>query len=209
MQWCKSSRPASGADHQFSHLWDMQNHRHNGHTPLHGCKVAVGAMASTLLYEALFEQGMEAMDIERVCAAWPSEEEMMQSVDETHPLEELRGVARRECKAKYINRAALAQRLGILKKSWPDLQKRLQAQLIQFVELQRMLSAAGAPGYPEQIGIAPPRLRRSYHEAQQIRRRYTILDVASETGMMTSCLDAIFADKNRFGTPGGKAETSP
>ena len=26
MQWAKSSRPASGAEHQFSHLWNMQHH---------------------------------------------------------------------------------------------------------------------------------------------------------------------------------------
>ena len=29
MQSAKSSRPASGAEHQFSHLWDMQHHTHN------------------------------------------------------------------------------------------------------------------------------------------------------------------------------------
>lgn len=26
MQWSKSSRPASGAEHQFSHLWNMEHH---------------------------------------------------------------------------------------------------------------------------------------------------------------------------------------
>ena len=29
MQWAKSSRPASGAEHQFSHLWDMQREVHD------------------------------------------------------------------------------------------------------------------------------------------------------------------------------------
>jgi glycerol-1-phosphate dehydrogenase [NAD(P)+] len=36
MQATKSSRPASGAEHQFSHLWDMEHHTHMGSAPSHG-----------------------------------------------------------------------------------------------------------------------------------------------------------------------------
>ncbi len=39
MQAARSSRPASGAEHQFSHLWDMQHHTHKGIAPSHGFKV--------------------------------------------------------------------------------------------------------------------------------------------------------------------------
>src|SRR5262249_43134172 len=35
MQWSKSSRPASGAEHQFSHLWDMEHHVHGNRAPSH------------------------------------------------------------------------------------------------------------------------------------------------------------------------------
>src|SRR5207247_6674712 len=42
MQAARSSRPASGAEHQFSHLWDMQHRRHNGVAPSPGCKVGIG-----------------------------------------------------------------------------------------------------------------------------------------------------------------------
>jgi glycerol-1-phosphate dehydrogenase [NAD(P)+] len=45
MQAAQSSRPASGADHQFSHLWDMQHHEHNGAAPSHGFKVGIGTLA--------------------------------------------------------------------------------------------------------------------------------------------------------------------
>ena len=41
MQWSKSSRPASGAEHQFSHLWDMEHHTHQGSAPSHGFKVGI------------------------------------------------------------------------------------------------------------------------------------------------------------------------
>lgn len=209
MQWCKSSRPASGADHQFSHLWDMQNHRHKGRIPLHGFKVAVGTMASTLLYETLFEQGMDAVNVEKICASWPSLDAMMHYVDQTHPLEELRVVARRECEAKYVDSTALDKRLRAVKQSWPELIERLRAQLIPFGELRGMLATAGAPDHPEQIGIPLARLRRSYLEARPIRRRYTVLDVAFETGELPRCLDLIFSGRSRFDEPGGNKGPTP
>jgi glycerol-1-phosphate dehydrogenase [NAD(P)+] len=55
MQWAKSSRPASGAEHQFSHLWDMEHHTHNGAVPSHGFKVGVATLAIARFYEALLD----------------------------------------------------------------------------------------------------------------------------------------------------------
>ncbi len=204
MQWCKTSRPASGADHQFSHLWDMQNHVYKGITPLHGFKVAIGTMASTLLYEQLFDQDVIGLNIMHVCENWISEEEVLRSINETFFSEELRVVAIRECKAKYIDRSILSDRLNNLKIMWPDLKKKLQAHLIPFDELREMFAAAGAPDYPGLIGIDLSRLRLSYNEARQIRRRYTILDAAYETGKMGLCLDEIFIKQKRFENSGRK-----
>ena len=39
MQATQSSRPASGAEHQFSHLWDMEHLKYNGASVSHGFKV--------------------------------------------------------------------------------------------------------------------------------------------------------------------------
>src|SRR5271157_2320716 len=53
MQAAGTSRLASGADRQFSHLWDMQHHTHDGAAPSHGFKVGIGTLASLGLYELL------------------------------------------------------------------------------------------------------------------------------------------------------------
>ncbi len=53
MQACRKSRPASGADHLFSHIWEMQHHRDvNGEPISHGFQVAIGTLASTALIES-------------------------------------------------------------------------------------------------------------------------------------------------------------
>ena len=71
MQSAQSSRPASGAEHQFSHLWDMQHHTHRGRSPSHGFKVGIGTLAVIALYEELLRQPIETLDVDRCCAAWP------------------------------------------------------------------------------------------------------------------------------------------
>ena len=54
MQLYRDSRPASGAEHLMSHIWEMENLTFNGDSVSHGFKVSVGTVASTALYEALF-----------------------------------------------------------------------------------------------------------------------------------------------------------
>ncbi|MGZ5569334.1 MAG: sn-glycerol-1-phosphate dehydrogenase, partial [Limisphaerales bacterium] len=67
MQWSNTSRPASGAEHQFSHLWDMQHHTHNGKAPSHGFKVGVATVTITALYEYLLTQPIDKLDVEGCC----------------------------------------------------------------------------------------------------------------------------------------------
>ncbi|HOB76251.1 MAG TPA: sn-glycerol-1-phosphate dehydrogenase [Phycisphaerae bacterium] len=208
MQQAKSSRPASGAEHQFSHLWDMQDHHHHGRIPLHGHKVAIGALASTRLYEELLRRVGDELDIDAVCGNWPGLSEIEDRVDRTHPNGQLRRVAREEMRAKYVTPEALRVRLTRLKQIWPTLQERLRRQLFPADQLRQMLVAAGAPCEPTEIGIDLERLRRSHIEAQQIRRRYTVLDLATETGLLSVCLERLFATDGPWCKPAAPSASS-
>jgi glycerol-1-phosphate dehydrogenase [NAD(P)+] len=59
MQSYESSRTASGAEHQFSHLWEMEGLGKDADPPLsHGFKVGVGSVAIAALYELLLERDL-------------------------------------------------------------------------------------------------------------------------------------------------------
>lgn len=192
MQWTKTSRPASGAEHQFSHLWDMQHHVHQGRTPSHGFKVGIGMLASSALYEALLAQPLESLDVERAVAGWPSLAEVEAQIRRQLTLPELAAKAVEEMQAKYLPREALRGQLTRLRRFWPGLKKRLREQLVSNVELRRRLAEAGCPVSPETIGISSSRLRGSYFEAYFIRRRFTVLDLAVRTGLLDAMLDRVF-----------------
>jgi glycerol-1-phosphate dehydrogenase [NAD(P)+] len=200
MQWSRSSRPASGAEHQFSHLWDMEHHVHNGCAPSHGYKVGLATVAITALYEDLLRRPLEECDIDRCCAAWPSEAEMEVEVRTLFAGDDFVETAVAESRAKHCSREALAHELQILRDRWPQLRRQLQAQLIPLSELRDRLRRVGAPTHPNEIGLAPERVRRSFIRAYHIRRRYTVLDLAVRASVLESCLASLFGPKGVWDT---------
>ena len=192
MQWTRSSRPASGAEHQFSHLWDMQHHTHNGVPPSHGFKVGIATLAITRLYENLLSRDLATLDSERTASVWPSWESQEKSIHSLYDLPDLTDKAILESREKYVPADEIKAQLQTLTSAWPTLRRRLSEQLIPSADLSQMLSEAGAPTTPEQIGITPERLRDSHRQAYHIRRRFTVLDLAARAGLLDDALSQLF-----------------
>lgn len=192
MQASKSSRPASGAEHQFSHLWDMEHHTHNGEPPSHGFKVGIATLAVTALYEELLRRPIEQLDIAHCCATWPSLAEQERAVEALFAGTEFTGRALEETRAKLIDAAALSRQLERLKRHWPEIRQRLRTQLLPLSELRDRLNQVGAPTAPEAIGLTPARVRASFRRAYHIRRRFTVLDLAVRTGLLEPALNALY-----------------
>lgn len=189
----KSSRPASGAEHQFSHLWNMQHHvMENGVTPSHGFQVSIGTLVSLAFYEELMKSDMKSLDIEACVAAWPSLEEAEEKAIEMFKGTDFPMIGATEIKAKYVSKDELREQLIRLVESWDVIKERLAKQLVTVDEAVRRLDAVGAPTKPEQIGISRARLRDSIIEAQHIRRRFTILDLAIRTCKIDEWTNHIF-----------------
>lgn len=201
MQRTKTSRPASGAEHQFSHLWDMQHHTHDGRPPSHGFKVGIGTLASVAFYEQLLALPLEELDVQLVCSRWPDRHAAAAEARLAFDTPELAACAVRETDAKYVGRSELEVQLTRLKKFWPGLGERLSRHLIPFTTLKGMLGEAGCPVEPEQIGITRERLQTSYRQASFIRRRFTVLDLARRAGVFEDCLARLFAPGGAWGAP--------
>lgn len=193
MQAACSSRPVSGAEHQFSHLWDMEHHTFQGTTPSHGFKVGIGSLASIALYEVLMNTDIANLDVEAAVNAWPNAAANEREISELFPAAELRKKAFLESGLKHVDRPALRSQLNMLKRQWPQINARLREQLIPHDEVKDMLRAAGCPVEPEQFGISRERLRDSYRKAYHIRRRFTVFDVVRRTNLWQPALDRVFA----------------
>jgi glycerol-1-phosphate dehydrogenase [NAD(P)+] len=196
MQVAGSSRPASGAEHYFSHLWELEGLAHGtegGPPPEHGLKVGFGSIAIAAFYERLLQRDLGAIDISGRRDAWPSWAEVEQEVRAAHTTPGLDQAAITQSREKYIDADQLAARLALLRERWPGLRDRLQDQLLPADQLRAQLRAAGCPTSPAELGLRLADLKATYIRARMIRSRYTVLDLAYETGILDEIVEELFA----------------
>ena len=200
MQAHQSSRPASGAGHQFSHLWEMEGLGLDWEPPLsHGMKVGLGTIALCALYEVALEKDLAALDVDAAVAAWPSWPETEARVRAAELPEQVAEASVAQCREKYVPAEELRIRLEQLRRLWPELAPRLRAQLLPAADVERRLEVVGAITHPAQIGLDEARFRATYFRAQMIRSRYTLLDVLLEANLLDACVAELFAPGGFWG----------
>ena len=194
MQASGTSRPASGTEHQVSHYWDMEDLCYEGKPVSHGFKVGIGTLASTATIEFLLEQDLTKLDVEASVAKWPKTfaelAATFPSVFGDRPDHVKR--AEGEMAKKYSTPDELRRELAFLKTAWPELSKKLKAQVMPFDEVRACLKAVGAPYEPEMIGVSRAKFRETYRGVPYMRARYFSLDLIARLGLMDELLDRLF-----------------
>jgi glycerol-1-phosphate dehydrogenase [NAD(P)+] len=197
MQVHGSSRPASGSDHQFSHLWEMENLAIAGEPLAHGACVGVGCVAMLALYEWLLAQPIGPADIERAAALQPDPQALEREIGSSFSRSEVANSARREMSEKRggDHRVRL-KRLGT---QWPALRNRLRRMLPTARQMQQQLRGAGGVAHPADLGISLQQLAVDHRRARLIRRRYTVLDLVEDLGWLDRAIDALFEPDGFWG----------
>lgn len=199
MQVHGGTRPASGAEHYFSHIWELDHLGADDDPPLsHGFKVAIGTLAMLAFYEPFMARGLADLDVDAAVDAWPSWQAVEADIRATFtgPLADH---AVKETKVKHVDPDGLRARLETLKAAWPRTRERLAAQLVPAADFQAQLRAAGAPSRPQDIGLSVQQLRETFPKAMYYRSRYTVLDVAREAGWFDELVEQTFAPGGIWG----------
>lgn len=185
MQAMQSSRPASGAEHMFSHILDMFHHRHRGELLSHGFQVGVFTVFMTRMYEKFLSvDWTREIDVESCVAAWREWNEAkpwVLSVFADTPFPNL-GVEMSE--SKWQTRDELRRTLTDFRARWPKIRERLVRQLVPSAELVRKLRAVGAPAELADISITPEQVLSRIDFAMLMRNRYNLLDFLLRLGRL-------------------------
>ncbi len=193
IQAMQSSRPGSGAGHNFSHQWEMEGYGLDWPLPLsHGAKVGIGTVCIAALYDETQRRGFDHVDADAVANSWLSPEANDQRVRNLHDIPEIEEAAVVQSRGKYLEKDHVVARIELIKQVWPLIKDRLRHQVPPARQLQYMLREVGAPWHPAQIGISLDKLKHTYYQAQTIRSRYTIMDALFETGQLNSMIDSLF-----------------
>lgn len=197
-----SSRPASGADHQIAHLWEMDDLHHGGERVSHGACVAVGTMAALRMYDWLLARDLSTLDPVLRAAEAPNLAAKEAEIRDRFGPGEIADRAIAETRAKHVEGAALQARLTSLRAAWPDLSKRLRARLWTADRMAEHLARAGAPVEAAEIGVDTAYLYRTILKARFLRSRYTVLDLLDEVGLLDQAAVAALpkAAQSKVGT---------
>ncbi len=188
MQAHGNSRPASGSDHQFAHLWEMERRMVDGFPVSHGVCVGIGCVTVLALYEWLQGQDLSTINPARCAARQPRWAETEELIRTAFPQSFMADSALTETRAKTDGQARIVERLTRLKHAWPQLRKDLSTRLQASAEMRDWLRRCGAPAHPGEIGISIAKLRDDVARARMIRRRYTILDLLTDLGWLEAAV---------------------
>jgi len=208
MQAHGNSRPASGSDHQFSHLWEMENLQVDGEPAAHGACVGIGCVAMLAMYQWLIAQPISALSSLPAAEAIDHDAEALrQEITAAFGTGELGAAAQQEMQAKRAagSRAARVRRFV---RAWPALRERLSTQLIRADDMQRRLRIVGGASHPRDLGIADAQLAADYRRARLIRRRYTLLDLLEDLGWLDHATSALFEARGFWGAQAGPTTTT-
>ncbi len=185
-----SSRPASGADHQIAHLWEMADLQRNGEKVSHGACVAVGCVATLRLYDWLLGQNLRFLDPAAIVADAPDMRRKETDILAAFGPGEIASRAIEETRAKHLDPEIHRARLDHLIEIWPPIRRVLRGRLTEAPTMVAMLHQAGAPAEASEIGVDRATLRASILNARYLRSRYTVLDLLDETGLLQAAVDA-------------------
>ena len=175
MTICGGSYPASQGEHLISHYIDM--FAPADRAPFfHGEQVAVATLTMAGLQEHVLAAGPPRLQPERIDGA-ELQRRFGPEVGES---------CWREFSAKRASAESdppLARRLA---DRWSQIRETLRRDMIPAERIRAVLQRAGCPTEPSQIGLSPAFYATAVRNARFLRDRYTFLDLAADSGAMTT-----------------------
>jgi len=186
MQAYGASRPASGAEHLFSHVWEMGGLVHGRAWISHGFQVAVGSLLCRAVMEELFKLSVKEVSkrIENLSGNLLEErlKKAEQYLRESGMYRDTLSIIH----SKTPSPTVLQERRKRILDTWDLLREKCTAFMPSFEKLKRLLSEAGCPTEPKDLGLTREGIQFGMEVAQLIRTRYTVLDLMAEIGVTES-----------------------
>ncbi|MDR2135852.1 MAG: sn-glycerol-1-phosphate dehydrogenase [Treponema sp.] len=196
MQTFKGSRPVSGSEHLFSHVWEMDDLSVDGVPVTHGHKVSIGTLASAACYEIFFADPSGPPSPPGGYTR-PSLPQRLDAVSAAFEGGRSRDLVVKTAGEKYMDDATVKRVREAVTDNYRELRDRVLARLPPYGKLKDMLGRALCPLKPETIGLSRTDAIATARRAQMIRNKYCLLDLVWDMGLMETVL-ARFEDSAEY-----------
>lgn len=194
MSFAGVSRPASGIEHYFSHIWEMRAIEFRTNGDLHGIQVGIGTILALIIYEHLK-------------TIKPSREKALEYVNsfqlEKHNsfLKQFLGSSAADLinlekeEGKY-NKEKHAARLEVILQHWDDILEIIRQELPAYSETVKLLKETGAPADPSALGFTSEEVRNTFYTTKDIRDKYSASRLLWDLGELETAAERLVGNLN-------------
>lgn len=181
MAYAEISRPASGLEHYFSHMWEMMALERGKPYDLHGIQVGIGTVLSMKLYKyireikpdrAVAEAHMKAFNR----ADWEAQIRRIfgKTANEIIAIED---------KCHKNDPQKHAKRLDNILNHWDEILKIIDEELPDYDHLYNLMAATGMPMKPSDIGVPMQDVVDAFIGSRDIRDKYLSCSLLWDLGL--------------------------
>lgn len=183
MGFAKISRPASGLEHYFSHLWEMMALDRGKAYELHGIQVGVGTCLTLRLYD----------DIKTRVPDRRKAEAFMANFDLSAWEAEMRGIFGKAADAVITNEhtkfkkndpSRHALRLDAIVTHWGEIQSVIAQELPSTEEIRQLMKRLKMPMTPAELGISREDTQAAFIGSREIRDKYLTSSLLWDLGLL-------------------------
>ena len=189
MSYAGVSRPASGVEHYFSHVWDMRGVALGTPVSTHGIQCAVGTLIATELYEKLIATTPDVQKGRGYAERFDKDAWFAQLRDFMGKgAEDMIALDAKENKYDVQKHAA---RLARIAEHWDEIVDIVRAELLPAKELRALLERIGCPCTASAWGGKPEELGLTFKATKDIRDKYVLSRLAFDLGVLDELADGL------------------
>ena len=182
MAYAGVSRPASGVEHYFSHVWDMRGLEFGTQVDLHGTQCAMATVKAVALYE-------KVMDIR---PDWEKAHTYVENFDLENWNQELRKflgssaetMIELEKKEGKYRKDTHEARFRLIAEKWEEILQILREELPDYKELCKLVDKVGISRDLTTIGVDSEAARITFRATKDIRDKYVLSRLAWDLGIL-------------------------
>ena len=182
MSFAGASRPASGNEHYFSHIWDMRALEFGTASSTHGIQCAIGTLICAKLYEKLKTITPDVKKASEYAEHFDSKA-WMEKLYEFLGRGAVPLIHLEEKEQKYSVRKH-ADRIKRIAENWERILEIINEEIPPASEIERILDIVSCPKDPLSIGIKKDILPTTFEATKDIRDKYILSRLVFDLGVM-------------------------
>ena len=187
MCFATTSRPASGLEHYFSHMWEMMALERGEDSDLHGIQVGVGSYLTFKLYEKIKKitpDREKALAFMKNFDAAKWESETHRVFGSVAP-----GILAAAAKEGRNDPEKHAQRVDRIVNNWDKILKIIDEELPSFEQIMKIMTVSGMPIRPAELGVSEKDTHDALCASRDIRNKYLSSTMLWDLGLLYEMAD--------------------